>query len=204
VLGPDKKMLKTRSGESISLASLIDEAIERAGNAVREKAPDMDPAAQASIAQMVGIGAIKYADLSSERIKDYVFDWNRMLAFEGNTAPYLMYAHARTRSILRKAGVDGATATGPIQVAAPEERALALDLLELASVVERTAESLQPHRICLYAYTVATAFTAFFEKCPVLKADEPVRTSRLALCQLTGRVLAQALDLLGIVAPEQM
>jgi arginyl-tRNA synthetase len=134
-----------------------------------------------------------------------VFDWNRMLAFEGNTAPYLMYAYARTRSILRKGGAgDGAAATGPINVEAPEERALALDLLEFASMVERTAESLQPHRICLYAYAVATAFTAFFEKCPVLKADEPLRTSRLALCQLTGRVLAQSLDLLGISAPEQM
>ena len=209
VLGPDKKMFKTRSGETVSLVSLIDEAIERAANAVKDKAPELDDAIQKAIAHAVGVGAIKYADLSSERIKDYVFDWNRMLAFEGNTAPYLMYAHARIRSILRKGGLrkedeDETALPGTVRIEAPEERALALELLGFSTMIERTADSLQPHKLCNYVYDVASAFTTFYEKCPVLKADEPARTSRLALCQLTARVLDQGLDLLGITAPEQM
>ena len=209
VLGPDKKMFKTRSGETVSLVSLIDEAIERAANAVKDKAPELDDAIQKAIAHAVGVGAIKYADLSSERIKDYVFDWNRMLAFEGNTAPYLMYAHARIRSILRKGGLrkedeDETALPGTVRIEAPEERALALELLGFSTMIERTADSLQPHKLCNYVYDVASAFTTFYERCPVLKADEPARASRLALCQLTARVLDQGLDLLGITAPEQM
>jgi arginyl-tRNA synthetase len=149
----------------------------------------------------VGIGAIKYADLSNDRIKDYVFDWNRMLSFDGNTAPYLMYAHARIRSILRKAGTVPA---GPIAVDAPEERALGLELLALGPTLAKADETLQPHRICSFLYQVATAFSAFYEKCPVLKADEPARSARLALCHLTARTLALGLDLLGIAAPDQM
>lgn len=208
VLGTDKKMLKTRSGESVSLQALLDEAVQRARKAVEEKAPELAPGAQQAVAEAVGVGAVKYADLSSDRIKDYVFDWNRMLAFEGNTAPYLMYAHARCRSILRKAGVDLASSssspTAPLLVEAPAERALALELLNFAATVDRTGESLQPHRLCQHLYDVATAYAAFFENCPVLKADEPLRASRLRLCQLTARVLAQGLALLGIAAPEQM
>jgi len=146
---------------------------------------------------------VKYADLSSDRIKDYVFDWKRMLAFDGNTAPYLMYAHARIRSILRKAAEAGASA-GPIVLDAPEERALALAIVQLPGILERTAEALQPHRICAFLYDVATAFTAFYESCPVLKAEGPTRASRLALSDATARTLALGLDLLGIAAPEQM
>jgi arginyl-tRNA synthetase len=202
VLGPDKKMFKTRAGESVSLASLIDEGIERAAKVVEAKSPELDLAARARIAEAVGVGAIKYADLSSDRIKDYVFDWNRMLSFDGNTAPYLMYAHARCRSILRKAGVE--EAAGPILLEAPQEKALALELVQLATTVDRTAESLEPHRVCGFLYQVATSFTGFFESCPVLKAEEPARASRLALVQLTARTLAFGLDLLGIAAPEQM
>jgi arginyl-tRNA synthetase len=201
VLGPDKKMLKTRSGEPLPLSALIDEAIERAEKVVAEKAGELDPQARSAIATAVGVGAIKYADLSSDRIKDYVFDWNRMLAFDGNTAPYLMYAHARIRSILRKAGGVGVS---PPVLAAPEERALGLELLQLGPTVAKTAESLQPHRMCGFLYQLATTFTAFYESCPVLKADEPARGSRLALCELTARTLALGLDLLGIAAPEQM
>ncbi|HVR63964.1 MAG TPA: arginine--tRNA ligase, partial [Polyangia bacterium] len=172
--------------------------------AVREKAPELDERTQQAIAQAVGVGAIKYADLCSDRIKDYVFDWNRMLAFDGNTAPYLMYAHARIHSILRKAGADDVWKAGPVHVHAPEERALALELLDFPSTIERAAETLQPHRICQSMYDLAAAFTAFYEKCPVLKAEKAARPSRLALCQLTARVLAQGLELLGITAPEQM
>jgi arginyl-tRNA synthetase len=203
VLGPDKKMLKTRSGESVSLASLVEEAVARAAKAVADKAPDMPADAQARIANAVGVGAIKYADLANDRIKDYVFDWNRMLSFEGNTAPYLMYAHARIRSILRKAAEVGA-APGAIAIEAPQERALALALVQLDGVLERAAETAQPHRLCAFLYDVASAFTSFYESCPVLKSDGATRASRLALCEVSARTLALGLDLLGISAPDQM
>ena len=204
VLGPDRKMLKTRAGESISLAALLDEAVERAARVVEEKSPHLDPAQKARIAAAVGIGAIKYADLANDRIKDYVFDWSRMLALDGNTAPYLMYAHARIRSILRRASEEGTAAIGPIAVETPEERALALALLEFPATLARTAETLQPHRICGQLYEIASVFTTFYERCPVLRAPDPVRASRLALCTLTAQVLARGLDLLGIAAPEQI
>jgi arginyl-tRNA synthetase len=204
VLGADKKMFKTRAGESVSLSALIDEGLARALAAIQTKAPDLNPDEQQKIAEAVSVGAIKYADLSSDRIKDYVFDWNRMLAFDGNTAPYLMYANARCRSILRKAGNETASAPGRPTIEAPAERALGLHLLNFPAVVEQTAESLQPHRICQHLYEVATAYADFFENCPVLKAPEPLRASRLSLCLLTARVLEQGLALLGILAPERM
>jgi len=203
VLGPDKKMLKTRAGDSVSLAELLSEADTRAGQAVAEKSPELPADEQARIAHAVGMGAIKYADLANDRIKDYVFDWKRMLAFEGNTAPYLMYAHARIRSILRKAGEAGA-APGAIVIDAPAERSLALALVQLPGILDRAAETLQPHRLCAFLYDVATAFTGFYENCPVLKSDGATRASRLALCDATARTLALGLDLLGISAPEQM
>jgi arginyl-tRNA synthetase len=203
VLGPDKKMLKTRAGDSIALAELLSEAVARATEAVTQKSPELPAAEQARIARQVGIGAVKYADLSSDRIKDYIFDWKRMLAFDGNTAPYMMYAHARIRSILRKAAEAGASA-GPIVLEAPEERGLALAIVQLPGILDRTGETLQPHRICAFLYDVATAFTAFYESCPVLKAEGPIRASRLALADATARTLALGLDLLGIAAPEQM
>jgi arginyl-tRNA synthetase len=202
VLGQDKKMFKTRAGESVSLESLLDEAVERARKVVDAKSPEMDDKERTRIAEAVGIGAVKYADLCNDRIKDYVFDWNRMLALDGNTAPYMMYAHARPRSILRKAGVT--EARGPIRVEAPQEKALGLELVQLAATLDKTAEALEPHRICGFIYGVATAFSAFYENCEVLKAEEPTRSSRLALCQLTARTLAAGLELLGIAAPEQM
>lgn len=203
VLGPDKKMLKSRTGDAVTLASLVDEAIERADKVVEAKTPDLPADERRRIARAVGVGALKYADLANDRVKDYVFDWNRMLSFDGNTAPYMMYAHARIRSILRKAG-EAAQQAGVTQIQAPEERALALDLLELPRTIDRAADALQPHRLCQYLYDVATAFTRFYENCPVLRAEEPTRSSRLTLCQTTAAVLARGLDLLGIEAPEQM
>lgn len=203
VLGQDKKMLKTRAGDSVSLAELVNEAEARAGQAVAEKSPELPADEQSRIAHAVGVGAIKYADMANERLKDYVFDWKRMLAFEGNTAPYMMYAHARIQSLLRKAGEAGA-APGALALEAEPERALALALVQLPGVLDRAAETLQPHRICAYLYEVAGAFTAFYEACPVLKADGAVRASRLALCDVTARTLAVGLELLGIAAPAQM
>jgi len=203
VLGPDKKMLKTRAGDSVSLAELVSEGVARAREAVAAKSAELSADEQARIATEVGVGAIKYADLANDRIKDYVFDWNRMLAFEGNTAPYLMYAHARIRSVLRKAAAVGAS-PGPIAFEAAPERALALTLVQLSAAIERTAETLQPHRLCAFLYDVATAFTAFYEACPVLKAADATRASRLALCDVAGRTLALGLARVGIGAPEQM
>jgi arginyl-tRNA synthetase len=203
VLGSDKKMLKTRAGTPVTLASLLDEALERARNVVKSKMPDLDEAAQEVIAAAVGIGAVKYADLVNDRVKDYVFDWDRMLSFDGNTAPYVMYAHARIQSLLRKA--DGPTGGAPaIRVETPQERALALELAQFAGTVSRVAETLQPHRLCGYLHELAVTFTSFYENCPVLKAEEPERASRLAFCALTASVLARGLDLLGIAAPDRM
>jgi arginyl-tRNA synthetase len=203
VLGPDRKMFKTRSGETVKLVSLVQEAEQRALAVVAEKNPDLDATTQRAVAHAVGIGAIKYADLSSDRIKDYVFDWDRMLAFEGNTAPYAMYAHARIRSILRKAG-DAADVRA-LSIESSAEHALALELLAFPSVVAEVEQTLEPHRLCGYVFSIATAFSTFYEKCPVLQADSAERrSSRLALCELTARTLARALSLLGIEAPDRM
>lgn len=204
VLGPDKKMFKTRAGATVKLIELLDEAVTRAAALVKEKNPELDEATRGEVARMVGIGAVKYADLSSDRVKDYVFDWERMLAFEGNTAPYLQYAHARIQSIVRKAGVDP-TRLGPIAIREPAEHALGVALLGFESAAEAVVDTLQPHRMCTYLFDLATTFSTFYERCPVLRADdEATRTSRLALSVLTARVLAQGLGLLGIEAPDRM
>lgn len=205
VLGTDRKILKSRSGEPMKFAALLHEAIERAANAVAEKNPDLTPDERAGVAHMIGIGAVKYAELSTDRVKDYVFDWDRMLSFDGNTGPYLQYAHARICSIFRRADIERSSVRGlPIVVAAPQERALALRLLAYPTAIDVTLETYSPHKLCTYVYDLATDFTAFYEHCPVLKADEPIRSSRLALADLAARTLAHGLDLLGIDAPEQM
>jgi arginyl-tRNA synthetase len=204
VLGADKKMLKTRSGETVRLLDLLDEAVQRARDVIAEKNPELDAATREDVARAVGIGAVKYADLSNDRIKDYVFDWSRMLAFEGNTAPYLQYAHARIRSIFRRAD-QAVPPPGSLVIAAPAERTLALALLGFGSAVHEVADTLQPHRLCTYLFALSTAFSTFYEQCPVLKAaTDDERRARLALADLTARVLARGLDLLGIEAPERM
>jgi len=204
VLGDDRKMLKSRSGENIKLIELLDEAVERAAAAVLERNPELPEEERATVARQVGIGAVKYADLSSDRIKDYVFDWKRMVAFEGNTGGYLQYAHARIQSILRKAASDGGAAAGPMLIAAPAERALALELLAFGRALSEVESSLEPHKLCGYLYALATSFSTFFQDCPVLKSEAAERASRLTLCSLTARTLATGLELLGIEAPERM
>jgi arginyl-tRNA synthetase len=203
VLGTDRKILRTREGELIKLVDLLDEGVARAATQVRAKFPDLGDEELHSVANAVGIGAIKYADLSNDRIKDYVFDWDRMLSFDGNTAPYLQYAHTRIRSIFRRGGDPGG---GTVQrLAAPAERALALAVLGFEEPVRASAERYQPHRLCGYLFDLATTFTTFYETCPVLRAEDPaLRASRLALSDLTARVLHTGLDLLGIVTPERM
>jgi len=207
ILGPDKKMFKTRAGGSVKLVDLVDEATQRAAAAVATKNPDLPEQARADVARQVGIGAIKYVDLSSDRIKDYVFDWSRMLAFEGNTAPYCQYAHARVRSIVRRAEpADVAElASASIALHEPAERALALELLGFGAVVGAVGDSLQPHKLCTYLYNLATLFSSFYDQCSVLKVEDAhIRRSRLRLVDLTARVLAKGLGLLGIEAPSQM
>jgi arginyl-tRNA synthetase len=206
VLGEDRKMLKSRSGEPVRFIDVIDEAIERGRAAVAEKNPDLPPEQRAVVGRQVGIGALKYADLSTDRVRDYVFDWDRMLSFDGNTAPYLQYAHARICSIFRRAGIERADVRGTVPVLGePQERALALRILGFGTAVAESIERSSPHRLCTYLYELASDFTAFYEHCPVLKApDAGTRASRLALSDVTARVLAHGLQLLGIDAPEQM
>ena len=205
VLGSDRKMFKTRSGDTVKLVDLIDEAVDRGVAQVRERSADLSPEEQIAVGRMIGIGAVKYADLSTDRIKDYVFDWDRMLSFDGNTAPYLQYAHARIRSIFRKAGESTGSYDTPVLLGAPEERALALRLLGFDQAVGEAVERFSPHRLCSYLFDLAQDFTAFYEACPVLRADdEAVRRSRLALCDLTARILDRGLGLLGIDVPDRM
>jgi arginyl-tRNA synthetase len=205
VLGADRKMLRSRSGASVKLVDLLDEAIERADAAIADKNADLVGDDRAAVARMIGIGAVKYADLSTDRVKDYLFDLDRMVSFDGNTGPYLQYAHARICSIFRRAGVERASVRGlPIVLDTPQERTLALRLLAYPTAIDVTIDTYSPHKLCTYVYELATDFTGFYEHCPVLKADEPVRSSRLALADLSARTLAHALGLLGIDAPEQM
>ncbi len=198
VLGEDGKILRTRAGASVKLVELLDEAIARAGDAIARRGADPDPA----LARQVGIGAVKYADLAGDRIKDYVFSFDRMLAFEGNTSVYLQYAHARVHALLRRAA--GATDGAEIVLEDPAERALALALLRFGPTVDQVVATLQPHRLCTGLYETATAFSTFYERCPILAAEPAVRASRLELARLTGSVLATGLGLLGIAAPEQL
>jgi arginyl-tRNA synthetase len=204
VLGADGKPLKTRTGDNVKLIELLDEAVARAEGVVAEKNPSLDEATRSSVARMVGIGAVKYADLSNDRVKDYVFDFERMLAFEGNTAPYLQYAHARIRSIFRRAEVSP-PGDDAIVITEPEERSLAVALTGFDAAIASTAETLQPHRLATYLFELAQTFTAFYEACPILRApDDATRASRLALADRTARTLALGLGLLGIDAPDQM
>jgi len=218
ILGDDGKPFKTRSGETIKLADLLDEAEERAFKVVSEKSKELSEAQRREIARIVGIGAVKYADLLPNRQSDYVFSWDKLLALNGNTAPYLQYAYARIRSIFRKGNVEqGVPPVSPsesrithhlspssLRLAAPEELALARHLLNFGLVLEAVAEDYRPNFLCNYLYELAGRFTAFYENCPVLKSEAEQRASRLVLCDLTARVLKQGLAVLGIETLEQM
>ncbi|MDI5966681.1 arginine--tRNA ligase [Streptantibioticus silvisoli] len=204
VLGKDGKPLKTRAGESFRLEDLLDEAVERAAAVVTEKAPDLSAAEVAERAQQVGIGAIKYADLSTSMGRDYAFDLDRMVSLTGDTSVYLQYAHARIRSILRRAG-EAAPKAHPELPLAPAERALGLQLDDFGDTVAAVAEGYEPHKLASYLYGLASAFTTFYDQCPVLKAEDPATVeNRLFLSDLTGRTLHQGMSLLGIEAPERL
>jgi arginyl-tRNA synthetase len=203
VLGEDGKAMKTRSGETVKLADLLAEAVERA-TAVMAERSDLAPEAQADVARAVGIGAVKYADLSGDRERNYTFEWDRMLATEGNTSVYLQYANARIRSILRKAGREAGGA--PVKLDAPAERELALKLVQFPAALASATQTYSPHKMCTYLYETATAFSGFFEHCPILRSEvtEDVRASRLALASLTSDALTLGMSLLGIEAPQQL
>jgi arginyl-tRNA synthetase len=203
VLGPDGKILRTRAGKSIKLREFLDEAVERAEKVIADRYEDA--AIRQQIAEAVGIGALKYADLSVARESGYVFDFERMLALHGNTGPYLQYAAARIRSIFRRADRDPDQSRGPMTLSEPAERALGLRLLGFGTAVIQVADTAEPHRLCAYLFDVASAFTTFYEQCPVLgAASEAVRESRLALSALVLRVLLTGLDLLGVQVPDRM
>jgi len=213
VLGEDRKLMKTRSGENVPLRGLLEEACRRARKIVDEKNPDLSDEEKSEIAEKIGIGAVKYADLSQYRTTDYIFSWNKMLSLHGNTAPYLQNAYVRIRSIFRKAAVAplrGVTETGHRPVATtvtlndPAELNLAKRLCQFAEIVPQVLSGFRPNILANYLFELANSFHAFYEACPVLKSEEPARGSRLALCELTGRVLERGLDLLGIKVPERM
>jgi arginyl-tRNA synthetase len=222
ILGPDKKPMKTKSGDNVKLRALLDEAEERAakileeklsaqqarldektGEALPERRVEMADHQRAALARVVGLGALKYADLAQNRNLDYVFNWEKLLAFDGNTAPYVQNAYVRIRAIFRKAGLAQAE-PAKVVLTGPEERALAARLLDFGDSLALAAEEYRPHYLCQYLYELATLFHKFYESCPVLGAPEGVRESRLVLCDLTARTLQQGLNLLGIGVTEQM
>jgi arginyl-tRNA synthetase len=204
MLGNDGKPFKTRTGGTVKLMDLLREAEDRALALVGEKNPDLDESERREIARVVGIGSVKYADLSLSRTTDYIFNWEKMLSFEGNTAPYLQYSYARVKSIFRRAELDEDTISGTISVGEKAERALGVKLVQFGEIVEGVSRECYPNILCNYLYELAELYMKFYEICPVLRADEPVRSSRLLLCKLTAKVIARGLGLLGIGTVERM
>ena len=206
ILGDDGKPFKTRSGETVKLSDLLNEAEERAFEVVTVKSPEKPEVERREIARIIGIGAVKYADLLPNRQSDYIFSWDKMLALSGNTAPYLQYAYARIQSIFRKGGLTGedSARNAALNLSAPEEITLAKQLLNFGLVLEAVGDEYRPNFLCNYLYELAGNFTSFYENCPVLKSEENQRASRLTLCHLTAETLKQGLDLLGIEVLEQM
>jgi arginyl-tRNA synthetase len=203
ILGADRKLMKTRSGENVPLRDLLEEACKRARKIIEEKNPDLSETDKIDISQKIGIGAVKYFDLSQYRMTDYVFSWEKMLSLQGNTAPYLQNAYVRIRSIFRKAG-ESAPKIGNLVLESPAEINLAKRLCQFAEVVPQVLNDFRPNILANYLFELANSFHAFYEACPVLKSEEPARSSRLALCDLAGRILQRGLDLLGIKVPEKM
>lgn len=204
ILGEDRKLMKTRSGDNVGLVEVLDEAVERAAKIIAEKNPDLSETEAAEVAQIVGIGAVKFAELSQGRLTDYVFAWDRMLALQGDTAPYLQYSSVRIRSIFRKLDGEFDASKAEIVLEKDEEIHLARLHARFGELLPTIIEDFRPNLLANYLLELARAFHSFFEACPVLKSDEPVRSSRLALCELTARILGTGLGLLGIQCPERM
>jgi len=205
MLGKDGKPFKTRSGDTVKLADLLDEAIERAGVLISQKSTALSEQEKADVIEAVGIGSVKYADLSKNRTTDYVFDWDNMLSFEGNTAPYMQYAYTRIRSIFNRSQIDLSEGEqAQLSITDEKERALAIKLLQFEEAVQVVGKEGTPHVLCAYLYELAGAFSSFYEHCPILNHDDQqVKLSRLKLALLTERTLKQGLDLLGIKTVEK-
>ena len=204
ILGDDRKPFKTRSGDTVSLQDVLDEAIERAARVVEEKSPDMPEEEKKRVAEVVGIGAVKFAELSQNRMTDYVFNWDKMLALQGDTAPYLQNSYVRVRSIFRKLDGSPLDWSAPIQLSEDAEIHLARLLARYGEVVPQVLDDCRPNVLAAYLFDLARAFHSFYEACPVLKSEGAVRHSRLALCELTARTLKHGLGLLGIQLPDRM
>ena len=206
VLGSNGQMLKSRAGQSVKLVDLLKESIKRADNAISEKNPGLIGKDKDRISKMIGIGAVKYADLSTDRTKDYVFDWDKMLSFEGNTAPYLQYSHARISRIFSLSQVSRKSlVNSSIGLFSEEEETLAKCIVNFAESFDKSITTMHPHKLCTHIHATSSAFATFYEACPILKAEnEEIMTSRLALCDLTARVISTGLELLGIQSPEMM
>ncbi|MFB6349121.1 arginine--tRNA ligase [Moraxella sp. ZJ142] len=204
MLGKDGKPFKTRSGGTVKLADLLDEAIERASVLIDEKNTELSDSEKQAVIDAVAIGAVKYSDLSKNRNTDYVFDWDNMLSFEGNTAPYMQYAYTRIRSIFTKAGLDLHALTGEIAIGNDKEHQLAIKLLQFEEVLLSVVKDGMPHLLCQYLFELAGIFSGFYESCPILSTEEPTKTSRLLLAALTAKTLKQGLTLLGIKTVEKM
>lgn len=204
MMGRDGKPFRTRQGGTVKLLELLDEAEARAFALVSEKNPDLAEEERRQIARVAGIGSVKYADLSLNRTTDYLFDWDKMLALDGNTAPYLQYSYARVQSIFRRGDLEALGAQARLLIAEPAEKTLALKLAHFAETVEGVASECYPNMLCAYLYSLAETFMRFYETCPVLKAEDPVRQSRLLLCQGTARTIRTGLGLLGIETVERM
>ncbi len=207
MLGEDGKPFRSRDGGTVKLKDLLNDAEKQALAVVTNKSPDLAESQRHAIAHSIGIGGVKYADLSKDRVSDYLFSFEKLLALDGNTGPYMQYAYARIKSIFRKAaerGISTAVAADAIRLESPYELALAKHILRLGEVIEVIGRELKPHHLCAYLYELATRYSGFYEKCPVLSSEEPTRSSRLALADLTARALGLGLDLLGIEHPDQM
>ncbi|AGQ38820.1 TPA: arginine--tRNA ligase [Mannheimia haemolytica] len=204
MLGKDGKPFKTRSGGTVKLKDLLDEAVERADKLIAERSTELTAEEKAAVVEAVAIGSVKYSDLSKNRTTDYVFDWDNMLTFEGNTAPYMQYAYTRIRSIFARANIDEDALSGSIQLNEPKERALAVKLLQFEEALNGVAKEGMPHILCQYLYELAGSFSSFYEACPILNAEETTKNSRLKLAALTAKTLKQGLDLLGIKTVEKM
>ncbi|MGL4269374.1 MAG: arginine--tRNA ligase [Plesiomonas sp.] len=205
MLGKDGRPFKTRSGGTVKLAELLDEATERAEKLIADKNPDLSDEERAAVVNAVAMGSVKYSDLSKNRTTDYIFDWENMLSFEGNTAPYMQYAYTRVASIFKRAGVDESALTGKIVLTEDREKALATKLMQFEEAVYSVVREGEPHLMCAYLYELAGLFSSFYEACPILNSeDQAVRNSRLKLSLLTAKTLKQGLDLLGIQTVDRM
>ena len=206
MMGEDGKPFKTRSGGTVKLGELLDEAVVRAAQLLKDKGSDLSTDEQAETARKIGIGAVKYADLAKTRTNDYIFSWDSMLSFEGNTAPYLQYAYTRIQSIFRKAGISADSLDGELKLAEPQEKALAMKLMQFGEAVEQVARDAYPHQLCNYLYELASLYMKFYEACPILRSDVEAaqRDSRLRLCRSTATTLQAGLELLGIETMERM